>query len=472
MSAELIHSIFGHVWSIFLVIVFFGGSIFVHELGHFLAAQRRGVKVDRFSIGFGSAIWSWRGADGVEYRISWIPLGGYVLLPQLADLGVIEGASQTDAAQLPPVGYLSKMIVFVAGAVFNVLFAFALACILWFAGIPESKVDAAGTRIGYLSRTIDLADGTEVPSPALQAGLRVGDTVEAVDGGKVSDWMDLKSALMLGSGRDPAGRPMTVLTINRDGNCMDVTVFPILATDEKVRKVGFLPEFDSPVHQVTANSPAAQAGFLPNDEVISLDGIPMRNFFAFGDYVEANRAKAIQARVLRNGREVALGIAARPKAKPDSDFGLVFDPGFILTHPTPYALIRDQLSAAFQSIATLINPRSDIGLSKMSGPIGIVHMLSAAADVDIREVLLFTVMVNVSLAVFNLLPIPVLDGGQMLFATIAKVRGRALPVNFVMTMQSVFLVLIVSMFLYVSFFDVRRWARDAQADRAVATSEK
>jgi len=466
-----VYSIFGHIWSILLVVLFFGGSIFVHELGHFLAARRRGVHVERFSIGFPPKICSWRGKDGVEYCLSWIPLGGYVALPQLADLGAAEGGTQTDAARLPPVGYVSKMIVFAAGAFFNVVFAFALACVLWVSGIPESK-ETATTCIGYVSRTSDLADGTVVASPAYQAGLRVGDVIQAIDGQRVSDWIEVKNALLLGSGRDAAGRPKTVLTIDRGGSRMDVTVLPILATDDKVRRVGFQPAFDLIVRQVAANSPAAQAGFLPNDEVISLDGVPMRSLASFADAIGADATNAITALVRRDGRDVALGIPAQPKAKPDSDFGLFFDPGVTLIHPSPYALVRDQLSMAFQTIATLLNPHSDIGLSKMSGPIGIVHMLSAAADVDVREVLLFTIMVNVSLAVFNLLPIPVLDGGQMLFATIAKLRGRALPVQFVMATQSVFIVLLLTMVVYVSFFDVRRWARDAQADRAVPASEK
>src|SRR5882672_10972273 len=118
MSSDLLPTLLSNVWAIFLVVVFFGGSIFVHELGHFLAARRRGVHVERFSIGFGPAIWSWRGKDGVEYRIAWFPLGGYVLLPQLADLGPIEGESVADVAKLPPVSYTTKMIVFVAGAAF------------------------------------------------------------------------------------------------------------------------------------------------------------------------------------------------------------------------------------------------------------------------------------------------------------------------------------------------------------------
>src|SRR5471030_853489 len=110
MSTELLPTLLSNIWSIALVVLFFGGSIFVHELGHFLAARWRGAKVERFSIGFGPAIWSWYGRDGVEYRIAWLPLGGYVLLPQLADLGPIEGKSEVEVEKLPPVNYPTKMI--------------------------------------------------------------------------------------------------------------------------------------------------------------------------------------------------------------------------------------------------------------------------------------------------------------------------------------------------------------------------
>src|SRR6478609_7529463 len=117
---ELLLSLLHNVWAIFLIVLFFGGSIFVHELGHFLAARRRGVKVSRFSIGFGPAIWKRVAKDGVEYRLSWIPLGGYVALPQLADMAAIEGEAE-DTEPLPPVSYSTRMIVFAAGAFFNIL---------------------------------------------------------------------------------------------------------------------------------------------------------------------------------------------------------------------------------------------------------------------------------------------------------------------------------------------------------------
>ena len=112
------------------------------------------------------------------------------------------------------------------------------------------------------------------------------------------------------------------------------------------------------------------------------------------------------------------------------------------------------------------NPRSDIGFSHVQGPIGIISNFVDVSRAGLPLALWLTILLNVNLAVFNLLPIPVLDGGQMLFATIARLRGRPLPVSFIMTAHSVFLVLLFSMVLYVSVFDVRRIVRDVKADRA------
>ena len=136
-------------WFILVALAFLGLSIFVHELGHFLAAKRRGLVIKRFSIGFGPRIFGWE-KNGVEYRLSAIPFGGYVALPQLVDMGRIEGSEDGDQdkggdddgeneeetdeeepEELPPISYADKMIVSVMGAVFNVIFAFCLACVPW-----------------------------------------------------------------------------------------------------------------------------------------------------------------------------------------------------------------------------------------------------------------------------------------------------------------------------------------------------
>ena len=146
--------------------------------------------------------------------------------------------------------------------------------------------------------------------------------------------------------------------------------------------------------------------------------------------------------------------------------GAEFSAGSHLAYPSPFAQVDQLVTRTLSTLWGLINPNSDIGLSKLAGPVGIVRIFHEAAAAGIRYVLMFTILVNVNLAIFNLLPIPVLDGGQMLFATIGRLRGKALPLNFILTTQSVFIVLLCSMVIYVSYFDVRRWRRDAREDRA------
>lgn len=465
MPTDLLHALASNAWAWFLIVLFFGGSIFVHELGHFLAARWRGVHVERFSIGFGPKILSWR-RDGVEYRLSWLPLGGYVLLPQLADLGAMEGVVASDVAKLPPIRYSSKVIVFLAGAAFNILFAFALACVIWIIGQPAYSEDAT-TRIGYITQTVDLPGGAKAPSPASLAGLQVGDRILTIDGRKISDWSDLRQTLMMGSGRGSDGQPQSVFTIERDGHTFDVTVHPRLASDDKIRQVGIAAAYELIVHAIQADSPGQKAGLRPGDQILSLDGTLVLSIGTWLDYLDAHTGQAVTIKILRDKAELALTLPPRPGAKDASDLGLEFTTGFHLTHPSPLAQVAGNIRMTFRTLWSLINPHSDIGFSSLSGPVGIVHIFhEAAIEAGLPAVIVITIIINVCLAIFNLLPLPILDGGQIVFATIGKLRGRALPVNVVAGAQSVFMVLLLTMFVYVTFFDVRRWSRDAKEEKA------
>jgi regulator of sigma E protease len=468
VPTDLLHSILSNVWSIFLVVLFFGGSIFVHELGHFLAARRRGVIVERFSIGFGPAIFGWRGRDGVKYQLSWFPLGGYVLLPQLADLGAIEGESAADAAKLPPIDYASKMIVFLAGATFNVLFAFALACIIWIAGQPEAD-ELAHTLIGGVSPTLELVEGgrtVTVTSPAAAAGLQVGDEVRAIDGRPVTNWTDLTQTVIAGSGRGENGEPRSVFTIVRDGRTREVVLYPKISGDDQMRRVGISPGYALIVHRIVPHSAADKAGLKPGDRLLTCNGLPELNVGAFAEALGTAPGHPAALKVERSGQTLTLTLP--PREGRNENAGIEFLFAVHLIHPSPFAQVADQVGMTFRTLWALINPRSDIGLSKMSGPVGIVHIFHEAAEAGLRPIILFTILVNVNLAIFNLLPIPVLDGGQMLFATIGRLRGRSLPVNFVMATQTGFAVLILGVMLYLSGFDVMRWYREGQPSKAAA----
>jgi regulator of sigma E protease len=467
VSPELLQSIGSNVWSAFLIILFFGGSIFVHELGHFLAARRRGVRVERFSIGFGPKIFAWHGRDGVEYRLSWLPLGGYVALPQLADMGAIEGGSKAATAPLPPVSYGTKLIVFAAGAAFNVLFAFLLACVVWWVGQPTSA-DLNTTTIGAVLPTITLPDHTGVPSPASEAGFRAGDVIRAIDGRTVSNWPDLQQTLFSGAGRSADGRPKAVFTVARAGQTLELTVFPRLTGEDGFRHIGIAPAEELVIGAVDPALLGHRIGLKPGDHIVAYDSIPFLSQEDFLAHLSQNHTRSIQLAVLRGSERLELELPARADQADLADLGLKRQSNFILMHPGPIAQLQDNAVMTFRLLSGLINPQSDLGVSKLSGPVGIIRIFRATADSDIRLVLWFTILINVNLAIFNLLPIPVLDGGHMLFATIERLRSRALPADLIVTTQGVFMVLLFSLILYVSVFDVKRWVRDAQADRAEA----
>ncbi|MBA4137556.1 MAG: RIP metalloprotease RseP [Opitutus sp.] len=460
---ELLSSALGSAWSIFLIVLFFGGSIFVHELGHFLAARRRGVRVERFSIGFGPRVFGWRGKDGVEYRLSWFPLGGYVALPQLADMSEIEGSSGTDVAALPPISYSTKVIVFAAGAFFNILFALALASVLWFIGQPTSE-DLSTTRIGYVSQNLPLEDGTRVPSPAREAGLKVGDVIRAIDGQAVADWPELLQTLVTSSGRTDDGRRRAVFTVERDGQLIDLTVHPRLSGDEKVRRVGILAAYTPIIAAVPPDTYAAKLGFQAGDELKTLDGVPLLNLLSLLDMLQEKTPRPFTLGVNRAGQHLEITVPADRPAETRGIFGAGFRTNVGLVHNNPIEQVFGHATMTVRVLMSLIHPDSDINVSKLSGPVGIGKIFWDASEAGIRYVIWIAILVNVNLAIFNLLPLPVLDGGHILFATISKLRGRALSPNFIASLQSAFIVLLFGMIIYVSFFDVRRIVRDRAAD--------
>ena len=466
---DLLNTLFSSVWALFWLIVFFAGTVFVHEYGHFIAARKRGLVVERFSIGMGPKMFGWT-RDGVEYRVSWLPIGGYVALPQLAEMETVEGRTQSEARSLPPISYSSKMIVAVMGAIFNVIFALLLSCLLWVVGHPVPAQQNT-TVIGYVAETFPMGD-RQVPSPAAAAGLQIGDRVLRVDGQRVKNFTDIQHAVFTGSGRSAEGHPMVRLEIEREGEVREIPVFPILADAgyDQFRQIGIAGAHPVIVGHLTPDFPAEQAGLQVGDRILAINGIEVLSLLQIQQFLQKHPETSTEFLLERDGQEMTLSI--QPRLSEMSATGRQvyitgFTPEFIreLVHLNPVEQVNVARQRVFQTLGSLANPASDVGLRHMSGPVGITRIFYLLAQTDFRQLLWFTIFINVNLAILNLLPIPVLDGGHMLFATIAKIRGKNLPASFIGATQMAFVLLLLSLMVYITWHDSRRWWHDAQEER-------
>ena len=262
--------------------------------------------ITRFSIGFGPKLTGWT-RNGVEYRLSAIPFGGYVALPQLSDMGRLEGnetqndrgvddsvnrksawddfdenENDTEAEPPPKISYADKMIVSVMGAVFNILLAFALSAVLWFFGYDVTDAQLT-TKIGYVAETVErwnplVEEGEEVTSPAKKAGLLPGDEILAVDGSQVDDFMDIQNRIITGKQQTAQGTRLVNLTILRDGQEKKLEIYPEVWGPEEIRVIGIGPKETFFIGELSPDMPAQQAGLQTGDQPVSLNGKIIHSF--------------------------------------------------------------------------------------------------------------------------------------------------------------------------------------------------
>ena len=463
--------IFSDFKAIVLVIFFFGASIFVHELGHFLTARWRGLKVTRFSIGFGPKLFSWT-RGGVEYIVAALPIGGYVALPQLGHMEIIEGeAEPTEASE---VSWTSKVIVLTAGAICNVIFALFLGSVLYFMGGRPVSIYNNITELGPISETLALSEDTIVPCPAFDAGLRQGDIVKAIDGRSVSKWETIEKRIIMGSKRTSDDKPLSLFSIDRNGESLNIEVHPIIAGQEQIRTVGISPKFPeipAIVGFVKEGFPAEDAGLLPGDQLLMMDGQTIQSTDQVAQYIKQNPNREITFIISRDSEKLTKfiepKIAIINEAGDKSPLiGVEWFMGKKYLKEPPLVLFKSVVVETFETLEKLVNPKSDLGIRHLSGPVGMGRIIYQSAKWDIRMVFWVVVIININLAILNLLPIPVLDGGHIVFATIEKIRGRALPQNLMMSMQGAFMIVLLSLMLYVTFFDGKRILLENRQDKA------
>jgi len=437
------------------VLILFNLIIIAHELGHFVAARWRGLVVEKFGIWFGKPLWK-KTIGGVEYSLGSIPAGGFVALPQLAPMESVEGESVHDRASLPPVSALDKIIVALSGPVASMLLALLCAVIVWFVGRPVSQAET-GTVIGYV-----------VPEgPAARAGLQPGDKILEVNRHPVSKFAgmgNMRQSVMWNVVRSE--EPLIPVKIERDGAVQTVEVEPTVPERQgwgrrPLRQIGILPAMTPMVAKVFKDSPAAVAGIRPRDLITAVDGQPLLSLPSLSEYLDQHQAGVPVDLTVQRGEET-LQLAVTPllpEGEKKPRIGIQWDDRgpTVLEHPNPLQLVVGSVRTMVDTLSAVFSPRSDIKAEHLSGPVGIMriyYLLFESPD-GWRLALWFSVVLNVNLALLNLLPIPVLDGGHIMLAIIESIRRKPINVRVLEIVQSGFAFLIIGYMLYVTFFDVQ-----------------
>jgi regulator of sigma E protease len=458
----MIHSLFHFLAIVLEVLFLFNLLILVHELGHFLAARARGLVVERVGIWFGAPLWKGK-VWGVEFTLGWIPAGGYVALPQMGPVEFLEGKQRVAEGSLPAVAPWDKMIVAAAGPLASLLLAFFFACIVWVVGRPVSESELT-TVIGYVVKG----------SPAEKAGLRPGDRILEVDHHPVHRFQGMDDSAIAWRIVRSEG-PTIHIKFERQGKILETEVTPERAERpffqrQGLRQILILPAQTPVVAKVFRNSPAERAGIQPNDQILAVNGQRLLSPLALGDYI-AEHGNEVLRLTIRRGEKV-WDVQVRPEpplGEEKPKLGVQWDLNGVtrLIHPDPWTQFRTSIAAMMSTISALLSPRSDIKPQHLSGPVGIMrfYYMLFENEQGWRLALWFSVLFNVNLAILNLLPIPVLDGGHIVIAAFEWLRGRPLSRGVLEAIQTACATLLIGYMLYVTFFDVQDlpWRRSREA---------
>ena len=428
------------IYVVAAVLLLFGAAIFVHEWGHYIVARKCGMKVEEFAIGFGKILWK-KEKDGILYTVRMIPAGGFVKLPQMLTSEALEGESNEDDEPLPEISPWAKIAVAVAGPIMNIVFAVVLATVIYFVGLPEMITPPV---VGNLSK-----ESTEY-----SLGIREGDIVTKIDDQAIPSWEEAYKLTALSL----TNRFAVTFLRDRDEFTHVLTATPI--SDEIPIKTLDLPsKFPPIVGRVLEGQAASEAGLKQDDKIISLGGIPIGGQGQLIDELQKNGGKATEIVVRRDGENVPLPITPR-MIEGNVMIGVQFGRGprvYIERHPgpTPWENISAVGSLMWRTLYALFHPtQTGVGVSDLSGPVGILAMLGAMVKTDYRLALNFLVLLNVNLAILNMLPIPVLDGGHTIMGFIEGIFRRKIPVIIQTVLTYIFAILLILLMFFVSFHDI------------------
>ena len=429
-------------YSVVLALFLFGVTVFVHEFGHFIVARKKGLVVQTFSIGFGKAIWSWE-KDGIVYKIGWIPFGGYVALPQLDPEGMDRIQGSEEGEGFADVSPWKKIAVAFAGPFCNILFAILLSLAIWL--IPGND---AGLQVS--SRIGDI----ETNSTAYASGLRIGDEILSVNGTAVNNWYEFSVETLLQSSDSVA------LTVRADGSERELSV-PVTDVGGGARIVdGISPATPCVFGSVIDDSPAERAGIEKGDEALFFNEAQVLGRRHFTELVQGMESgETAEIIVARKGEEIEFFVA--PEYNEEFECMLVgvrFGSGMPwMLYKNPIDQLKYDALAIVRVLKALTSPsEAPQAVKGLGGPLAIIEMFMIAISMGMLNTLGFVRFININLAILNLLPIPVLDGGHIVFSLWHGITRRKVNAKMQAILIQICAFLLIGAMLLITFNDIDR----------------
>ncbi len=435
-----------------------GILVLIHESGHFAVAKSMGVKILKFSIGFGPTLISRRwGRDQTEYVIAALPLGGYVKM-----LGEQEGESvsvedrKRAFDKLPPG---KRFLIALAGPLANLLFA-----VVAYAGVAWLGIPGLAPIVGLV----------QDHSLAAQAQLQPGERIAMIDGRRVYTWDDVRMRLLSAA---IARTPVTLQTTRGDGARVMIHMLPLqtltadaVGPDFISKVIGMEPYLPAVIGAVEPHGPAQLAGLRAGDRIVAIDGHRVSGWEGLARYVESHPDKVIQLRYV-TAQGLAKAVSLTPQmfldktGKPIGRIGIIMAPlpknlivlrergpleGLIYGVRTTWQMSRMTVEMIMRMVQGFVSP------DNISGPLAIAEFAGQSAQAGLAPFLSFLGLISISLGVLNLLPIPILDGGHLVFYAVEMVRGKALPAVVVQKAQQIGIVLLLMLMSFAFYNDIMR----------------